>query len=222
MHRVQEPARHLSPCSHTGSVTSVGSIRSTRKGQAEQEIVNVGDGEVSVREQANFYDRVGVAPLPEDCSNQSHERDREEGDDKVALEPVFGLAAVENNLKAREAEGHEKNAKPINAKPAAFAGRLNLARELWRIGNDPAGENQRQNADGNIDKEDPAPTPVVRNPPTERRSDDRCGDDGHTVESESRRSFLWRKCVHENGLLDRSQPASPDTLQDAKEDKQAQ
>src|SRR5713101_376400 len=102
MRQVQEPARHPSPYSHTSSATSGGSIRLIRKGQAEQEIIKIGDGEVSVREQANLDNRVGVAPLPEDCCNQSHNRDREEKDNEIALEPVQGLAAIEDHFQASE------------------------------------------------------------------------------------------------------------------------
>ena len=139
-------------------------------------------------------------------------------------EPALGavLSAIQNDLQTREAEGHEENPEAVNPNLAAFPGSFDFTRELWRIGNEPVRQNQRHNPDGNVDKEDPPPTPVVCNPTTERRADHRGSHDGHAVESESRRSLLRRKRVHENGLLHRSQPSAPDTLQNAKEDEQAQ
>src|SRR5713101_8499058 len=163
-----------------------------------------------------------MAPLPEDGRNQCDKRDRKEQNNKVALEPILRLAAIEDNFQARKAEGHEKNPEAINPKPAAFPGSFDFTRELGRVGNEPVRQDQRHDPDGNVDKEDPTPTPVVCDPPSERRAEHRGSHDGHAVESESRGPFLRRERVHENGLLDRSEATAPDTLQNTKEDEQAQ
>src|SRR5216684_783775 len=86
----------------------------------------------------------------------------------------------------------------------------------------PLRQDQRHNPDRNVDKEDPPPTPVVCDPPAERRADHGGSHDGHAVESGSRRPLLRRKRVHENGLLDRRETTASDALQDAEEDEQAQ
>src|SRR6267143_5072806 len=163
-----------------------------------------------------------MVPLPEHSYNQRHECNREEENDKAAFEPVFGLSTIQNDLQTCKAEGHENNPEAINPKSAVFTGSLNLPRELGRVGNEPVRQDQRHNPDGNVDKEDPPPTPVVCDPTTERRADHRGSHNGHAVESKGRRPFLRGERVHKNGLLDRSQATASDALQNAKEDKQAQ
>src|SRR5216684_215947 len=163
-----------------------------------------------------------MAPLPKRGRNQCDKRDRKEQNNKVALEPILRLAAIEDNFQARKAEGHEKNPEAINPKPAAFPGSFDFTGELRRVRNEPVRQDQRQDPDGNIDKEDPPPTPVVGDPTTERRADHGGSHDGHAVESESRRPLLRRERVHENGLLDGREATASDALQNAKEDEQAQ
>src|SRR6266481_231086 len=80
---------------------------------------------------------------------------------------------------------------------------------------------QGHNPDGNVDEEDPAPTPIVGDPTPEGRANHRGSDDGHAVESESRGPLLRRERVHENGLLHGSKATAADALRDAKEDEQA-
>src|SRR5216684_2362495 len=50
----------------------------------------------------------------------------------------------------------------------------------------PLRQDQRHNPDRNVDKEDPPPTPVVCDPPAERRADHGGSHDGHAVESAGR------------------------------------
>src|ERR1700674_4492608 len=113
-----------------------------------------------------------------------------------------------------------KDSGAIDSEPSAFSGVLYFARELWRVGNEPVSQDERHNPDGNIDKEDPAPTPVVGDPATERRADHRGSHNGHAVKSKGRRPLLRRECIYENGLLHRSEATASDALQDTKEDEQ--
>src|SRR6266481_3222696 len=196
--------------------------RRAEQSKAKEKIIKVRDGEVAIREQANLHDRVWMAPFPKRGRSQCHKRDRKEQNNEAAFEPVFGLSAIQNNLQTRKAEGHEGDPEAINAKPAAFPGRFDFARELGRVGNQPVRQDQRQNHDGNVDKENPATTPIVGDPPTERRADHRGSHDGHAVESKGRGSLLRRECVHENGLLHRSEATASDALQNAKENEPAQ
>ncbi len=163
-----------------------------------------------------------MAPLPKRGRNQGHKSDRKEQNNEAALEPILRLAAIENHFQARKAEGHKKNPEAINAKFAAFPGGFDFTRELRRVGDEPVRQDQRHNPDGNVDKEDPPPAPVIGDPSAERRADHRGSHDGHAVESKGCRPLLRRECVHENGLLHRSEPSAPDTLQNAKENEQAQ
>src|SRR5260370_29340259 len=193
----------------------------TKSGEAEEEIVDTRDGEITVRKQPAFNHPIGMAAVPNRGDSQSQHSDRKVKDDKMAFKPIFGLPAVENHLKASESKCYQKNSQTIDPKPAVFPGIFHFPCELRRVRNNPLRQKQRDNPDRDVDKEDPAPTPVVSDPSAERRSDDRSRNDGHAVERERRRPLLRRECVHKDGLLHRSEPASSDTLQDAKKDEQA-
>src|SRR6202011_1427455 len=117
-------------------------------------------------------------------------------------------------------KAHQKNPAPVNPKPAASPGGFDFPRELRRVGNKPIRQEERHNPDGNVDEEDPPPTPVVGDPATEGRADHRGSHNGHAVKSKSRRSLLRRECIYENGLLDGSEATAPDALQNTKEDEQ--
>src|SRR5260370_24475200 len=154
-----------------------------------------------------------MAPFPNRCDDQSQHSDRKEKDDKIAFKPIFGLPAVENHLKASESKCYQKNSQTIDPKPAVFPGIFHFPCELRRVRNNPLRQKQRDNPDRDVDKEDPAPTPVVSDPSAERRSDDRSRDDGHAVERESRRPLLRREFVPKNGLVHRGYPPPSHTLQ---------
>src|SRR3979411_1661532 len=112
-----------------------------------------------------------MAPFPH---NRKYQRDHghgEEENDEVALEPVLGLPAIQNNLQARKSHGHRKNSPSINLQPSGLARRLDLTRELRRIRQQAAGQEQRNDADGNVDEEYPSPAPMTRNPAAQWRSD---------------------------------------------------
>ena len=78
-----------------------------------------------------------------------------------------------------------------------------------------AGEEEREQTDGNVDEEDPAPSVVIRDPAAEDRADGGRGDDGDGVEREGGSALRGWEGVDEDGLLDGSQAASADSLQDA-------
>ena len=77
------------------------------------------------------------------------------------------------------------------------------------------GEEEGEQADGDVDEEDPAPVVVVGDPAAEDGADGRRGDDGDGVEREGRGAFGWREGVDEDGLFDRREAAAADALQDA-------
>ncbi len=78
-----------------------------------------------------------------------------------------------------------------------------------------AGEKERQQADGNIDEEDPAPTVVIRNPTAEHRPDRRGRYQHNGVESEGRSTLGRRKGIHQNGLRYGGEASTGDALEDA-------
>ena len=138
------------------------------------------------------------------------------------LAAVFTLALVEHDLQRPEAHGDQQNADVVDGQPAAAARGFYLFHELRRIGDQLAGQHQTEQPDGDVDKEDPAPGEVIGNPSAERRSDRRRRDDGHAVQGERRGALGAGKCVHQNCLFYRGQPAAAHALQDAEEDQHAQ
>src|SRR5260370_37898462 len=112
-----------------------------------------------------------MSPLPDAGENQRKNGDCEKCDDKVALEPVFPLSFVENDFQRAESQRDQADSNVINAQLAATAGRLDLLNKLWRIRDQPAGQQQAQNANRHIDKEDPAPGKVVGDPTAQWRTD---------------------------------------------------
>src|SRR5262249_61912519 len=144
-----------------------------------------------------------MTPFPKGGSNERDDSDGQEGDDEVALEPVFGLAAVEDHFQASESESNEKNAEAVDFEAATFASGCDFASEFRRVGNKALGQNERDDADGNIDEENPAPTPIVGDPSTEGRANGRGGYDGHCVESESGGPRCGRERGGEGGLVRR-------------------
>src|SRR6266403_763161 len=105
-----------------------------------------------------------MAPFPD---NRKCERDRgyrEKENDEVAFEPILGLSAIEHHFQARERHGHRKNSPSVNLQPPVLARRLDLTRELRRIRQQAASQQQRNDADRNVDEEHPPPAPMIRNP----------------------------------------------------------
>src|ERR1019366_7394364 len=97
-------------------------------------------------------DGVLVPPLPEDDEDQRHGRNHAQNDDKVRFEPVFALPFVEDNLQGSEAKRDETEPRVVDSRLFQLA-----ALEVRRILDEPRRQQQRNNADGDIDEENPAP-----------------------------------------------------------------
>ena len=78
-------------------------------------------------------------------------------------------------------------------------------------------QEQRQNADRQIDVEDPAPGVVVRDPAAQRRADGRRQHRGDAVKREGHAAFLRRESIGQNGLRHRLQSAAARALHHAEE-----
>ena len=84
--------------------------------------------------------------------------------------------------------------------------------EVWWVLNQPRGEQDRQDANRNVDEENPAPAEIVRDPPSQRGTDRRSGDDCHSVDGECHPSFRRGKSIRQNSLLAGLQAAATDSL----------
>ena len=163
-----------------------------------------------------------MVPFPKHRRDQRNHCDAKERQNEAALEPVFGLSAIQDHFHECEAQRHEENSQPINLQPSVGVRRLHLAGKLRWIENYAAGQDQGNDADRNIDEKDPAPAPIIGDPTSERRPDYRRGDDGHAVKRKCGSPLLRGKGVDKNGLLHRSQPATTHTLQHPEQDQHSQ
>jgi len=76
----------------------------------------------------------------------------------------------------------------------------------------PAGKQQRQNTDWNVDEEDPAPTIVVGDPASQDRANCRGRDDYDRVQGECRGPFLRGEFIDEYRLRHWRQAAARNAL----------
>ena len=96
------------------------------------------------------------------------------------------------------------------------------ALEVGRVFNDAAGENDGENADGDIEEEDPAPGIVVGDPAADGGPDGGCDDDGHPVDGEGDAAFFRSEGIGEDGALAGLQAPAGRALKDAEEDQQSE
>src|SRR5271155_2680604 len=97
-----------------------------------------------------------VMPLPYSDGDERNHADDGHGDDEVRAEPIVALAFIEDDLHGAEAEGEEAEADVINAEASAF-----LLLHVGGIADEHIGEQQRNDANGNVDEENPAPVEIV-------------------------------------------------------------
>ena len=105
----------------------------------------------------------------------------------------------------------------VDGEFAVGADRCAFGCEGWGSCSELAGEIERDQADGDVDEEDPAPAVVIGDPAAEDWADGGSGDDHDGVEREGRGAFGGRKRVDQDGLRDRCESAAADALQNAAE-----
>src|SRR5580700_9649370 len=94
--------------------------------------------------------------LPPDHNDEGDNAgDGEEGD-QVRGEPVVLLARVEDEFERAEGEAEQTEAEEVEFDAALLRDR-HLLLDPRRIFDYARGEEERQDADGNVEKEDPAP-----------------------------------------------------------------
>src|SRR5260370_19840077 len=163
-----------------------------------------------------------MPPLPHNRKQQRRHRHRKEHHDKITLEPVQSLPAIQHHLQARKRDRHRHDSPHVNLQPPILSRRFHFARKLRRILQQPAGQNQRNNPNRNIDEENPPPAPVVRDPSAQRRPNRRRRHNRHAVQRERRRPLRRRERVHQNRLLHRCQSSAAYSLQNAEKDQHPQ
>ena len=106
--------------------------------------------------------------------------------------------------------------------PSTLPSVLADALEIGRVFHNAAGEKHGENADGNIEEEDPAPGIVVGDPAADGGADGRCYDDGHAVDGEGDAAFLGSEGIGEDGALAGLQAPAGRALKDAEDDEQSE
>ncbi len=103
--------------------------------------------------------------------------------------------------------------------PSTLPSVLADALEIGRVFHDAAGENEGENAYGDIEEEDPAPGVVVGDPAADGGTDGGRDDDGHPVDGEGDAAFLGSEGVGQDGALAGLQAPAGRALKDAEDDK---
>ncbi len=91
-----------------------------------------------------------------------------------------------------------------------FCDSFHLVCDPRRVFDDAAGKEERDDADGDVEEEDPAPVEVVGDVAAEGGSDGRGADDGEAVHGEGLTTLFGREGVGEDGLFGGSESAAAD------------
>jgi hypothetical protein len=124
---------------------------------------------------------------------------------------------IEDDLQQAEADHDQGETDVVHLNAFALA----AAQPRW-IFHDDGGEEEGEQADGNVDKEDPTPVVVVGDPAAERRADGRGHDHGHAENGEGLTTLFGREGIGQDGLLAGAHAASASALQDTEEDEHGQ
>jgi hypothetical protein len=173
------------------------------------------DGEVPVAEDAQVHDRLGDQELADDERDHGEGGDRDEPAHPRRGEPVDLLAAVEHDLGGGEPQGHQAEADVVDAA-------LPPRPDVRRILDDGVDEEGGQDADREVDEEDPAPGVVVGDPPAEGRAEDRRHDDAHGKRRHGRAPPGGLEALHEDRLRDRLEGPAAQPLEDPRHDQHAE
>ena len=162
-----------------------------------------------------------LSQLPPDHDDEGDDHGDDEEGDEVGGEPVVFLAFVEDELERAEGEAEETEAEEVEL-DAALLRFFDLLLDPGRIFDDARGEEEREEADGDVEEEDPAPVEVVGDVAAEGGADGGCAHDGEAIHGEGLAALCGREGVGEDGLLGGCEAAAADALQDAAEDEDRQ
>ena len=170
-------------------------------------------GEIAVLKQAQVHNRVLGVQLPHDKIAQAHQRHHRQSDDFGRRKPIQLFAAVEHHLQSAHAHHQQRQADAVDG----HAGNVGFA--VFELApRHPRGGN----ADGDVDKENPAPMPVVADDAAQNRAENRCHDDGHRPQRQGHGAFLRRISGHQQALRQGNHRPGHRALHNAKHHQQFQ
>src|SRR5215467_1855434 len=159
-----------------------------------------------------------LAVLPEDSGDNAYQHQYQEDLNEAARKPVFAFAFVQNDLHAAEAQADQPDSDVVDAESLGEPGALHVRRVAYQ----QRGQQQRENADRNVDVKNPAPGKIVGDPAAEPGADGRRDDHRNAIHGEGHAALFERKGVVQDGLLARLQSAAAHSLQNAEQDQHAE
>ena len=187
----------------------------------DREHYNEGKSELSLKQQPHFHHGIASDQLPWKKQDKCAGGRGGACDDGRRSEPAVDLATIEHNFETAEYERDQQNSEPINPHSSREPLRPLTPKHL-RLCHEPPHQGKRDEPDGHVDEENPAPGVVVGDPAAERGTDCRRHYDRNAVEREGLWTLLGQECVGEHCLLARGHSAAAEPLQDAKQDQRAE
>src|SRR5271157_721996 len=126
-------------------------------------------------------------------------------------EPVRLLPLVEHELQCSQPESHQAEAEIVDCP-------LEFVAEIRRVLDVQVDHEERQDADGEIDVENPAPGVAVGDPTAEGGADDGGDDDAEAKDGHGGAVLAGRKALQQDGLGQRLHSAAANALQNAGHD----
>ncbi len=140
--------------------------RHRRDADPDEEDRGVRDREVAVAEESERHERLGaIEALPQHEEHQQHGAGDDQSPHRDRTEdhtPVVDLALLDAEHQQEEAESGQGDAEPVEA-----------MRVPLEIGHQTPGDHEGDDADRNVDEEDPLPTHSVGEHAAEDRTDER-------------------------------------------------
>jgi hypothetical protein len=184
---------------------------------SDHEHDELGHGDVASLEEAQVDDGVVDVEFSPQEQGEGDGGEDDGGDDEVGAEPVVFLAFVEHHLEGADEDDKQAESPVIDA----FAALADLGHVGW-VFDEALGEDQRKDADGDIQEEEPAPACVVHDPAADGGAERGGEDDGHSVDGEGHAALFGREGVGEDGLLAGLEAAPGCSLDDTEEDEHSQ
>jgi hypothetical protein len=158
------------------------------------------------------YDGVAGAELVPPEGNETHDGQHCEKGDPVGGEPVFLLAFVEDDLKRAHGDGEHADAPDVHSDPGFT--------EVGRVKNEETRHDEGQDADGDVDVEDPAPAIAVGEPASEDGPEHGSHDDAESPEGHGLAALLGAEGFEHDGLRDGLERAAGSALDEAEDDEE--
>ena len=172
-------------------------------------------GKVSALENPQIHQRMLHPEFPHNESDHGDGGNRHKPSDPDRAQPVHFLSLVQHDLQRRKPDRQQSEPDEVN-------GRLQVAFDVRRVLDEPFRQRHRQQADRQVDVENPAPGIIVGDPAAERRADDGRYDDRQRKCRHCHAAFGGRKTFQQDRLGNRHHRAAAGALQDARQNQHRQ